>query len=133
MPYTQGPWRVARGQCQSGKKNFPLVIHETKPGSIVHDFICTLGAEQWVSMDRQEEREANARLIAAAPEMLKALKRLAYIAKVKRDYDKLRIPVFRELYPDFANYSEADLNHEYFEAYTQADATIAEAEVPTAP
>ena len=66
--HTQGPWRLA-AYLDSGRPN---------PGFIVADNPHGEGAEQvasaeWIAGGFHAEQVANARLIAAAPELLQAL------------------------------------------------------------
>ena len=69
--HTQGPWRLA-AYLDSGRPN---------PGVIVADNPHGEGAEQvasveWIAGGFHAEQVANARLIAAAPELLDALQSL---------------------------------------------------------
>ena len=64
-PFTPGPWRLLRGQWNRTEQHLMSVgsIFGTQPD---HDwFIAT--------MENAPEQEANARLIAAAPDLLAAL------------------------------------------------------------
>jgi hypothetical protein len=70
--HTQGPWRAEKwdySQCPN-----KLMVQTDK------DAVCEI-LDLWCMNERTEERDANARLIAAAPEMLEALKELATAAE----------------------------------------------------
>jgi hypothetical protein len=66
MAHTPGPWRFERGQWNSGKEN----NEDHSIGSIVG------GDRDWyiATLEDAPEQSANARLIAAAPDLLAALK-----------------------------------------------------------
>ena len=64
MKYTSGPWRVARQN--PGPTTGEWMIAGAKPGYLAEVRDCGSG-----------DVEANARLIAAAPELLDALRRIA--------------------------------------------------------
>jgi hypothetical protein len=66
--YTQGPWKLLEGPIP-----YP-VITDGNGKNIVN--VC--GNDMGASLSR-EENEANARLIAAAPDMLRMLKRLCQL------------------------------------------------------
>lgn len=68
--HTPAPWKVNVAEYDMGRHKYPEVVHETKPGSLVQDVICTLLAWEW--RVKEEERWANANLIAAAPDLLEA-------------------------------------------------------------
>jgi len=64
--HTPGPWKV------DDAEDLPLaVIQDTETG----DGICEIGIKESRKNDEDEERFANARLIAASPDLLDALKR----------------------------------------------------------
>ena len=60
--HTPGPWAVYAGKGKHGER---FIINETS------DFVAA--AQDFNSYDRDDEVDANARLIAAAPELLDAL------------------------------------------------------------
>lgn len=69
MTHTPGPWRLDNNIAYGWKTN-PFSITVRKRG--VHSTtVANIPAKQTISRD---EAEANARLIAAAPELLEALK-----------------------------------------------------------
>lgn len=65
MPHTAGPWRVtARSNCMID------VLHDNNTKGAITQALCRVQArDSWIS-----EAEANARLIAAAPDLLEALR-----------------------------------------------------------
>lgn len=69
--HTPGPWLVKTDWLACSRYEYQEIVHETHPGSIVLDSICTLMAHEWLA--KPDERRANAALIAAAPELLEAL------------------------------------------------------------
>jgi hypothetical protein len=67
LKHTPGPWKLATHLGD------PCTVYiergqDDEPG------ICTTDGADFVPVDSEEEQEANARLIAAAPDMLAALK-----------------------------------------------------------
>lgn len=64
-PHTPGPWNISHGRVSSR-------AHQTSK-----DLRLTVIADLDMENDPHGEQEANARLIAAAPEMLAALYRIA--------------------------------------------------------
>ena len=65
MPHTPGPWRVtARSNCMID------VLHDNNTKGAITQALCRVQArDSWVA-----EAEANARLIASAPDLLEALR-----------------------------------------------------------
>lgn len=75
MSYTKGPWEIA------GNEHAHTIIGEKY---VVADvFVPAEGCE---SPESEEEAEANARLISAAPDMLEALEAITPIASFGADY-----------------------------------------------
>lgn len=71
MGYTKGPWKVIEP-----KKGIPLVTPESKINDITFNWMPRVEGEL---LNRNiEEVRANARLIAAAPELLEACRDLSY-------------------------------------------------------
>jgi hypothetical protein len=77
MTHTKGPWKVDGANAQWGDG--------TKVRAIWGNEGEGMGAVAWVTDDYFEELEANARLIAAAPELLEACKLTAAIVTDKYD------------------------------------------------
>lgn len=75
MSHTPGPWRIVRHSDQSGGCNI-LTERHSKAGlpCKTSDFIAAVGVCPNPWQNGLEEARANARLIAAAPDMLAALK-----------------------------------------------------------
>ena len=59
---TPGPWLVDASDAQHAGSGFSVIVG------------CGCCDSPWINGDTSEERDANARLIAAAPELLGALK-----------------------------------------------------------
>lgn len=73
--HTPGPWTCSRDD-QFGDTRFYVTQQEGAPYTPDYSDVATLIAET-CSGDRVAKQEANARLIAAAPELLEALKEAA--------------------------------------------------------
>jgi hypothetical protein len=69
--HTPGPWKADRWDIGTGEAKRPQIVVQSATDCVA--YIQTL----WVPDVRHAEEMANARLIAAAPEMLEALKLLA--------------------------------------------------------
>ena len=70
--HTQGPWGAQTWNYQDRhRRNVPVIVAKS-------DAICELYNLWDRENDREPERLANARLIAAAPEMLEALRNLTH-------------------------------------------------------
>jgi hypothetical protein len=80
MSHTPGPWRTDRNDIHSGQI------------SVVHHCVGNDWVEVWspdaIAAD-QKEMEANARLIAAAPELLEALEELYHLIDDAHDGDRV--------------------------------------------
>ena len=73
--HTRGPWRVAEGRIVDS-----ATIYHGEPGSGIVSHVARVHAS-WICPEHGGNVEANARLIAAAPDLLDALKEAAdYIA-----------------------------------------------------
>lgn len=72
--HTPGPWTFSKDD-QLGDTRFYIAQEEGAPYTPDYSDVATLIAET-CSGDRVRVQEANARLIAAAPELLEALQRL---------------------------------------------------------
>jgi hypothetical protein len=72
MTHTPGPWRL--GINDKYHKQHYRVIETDNPNYLSVAEIC------WICNDEDRETEPNARLIAAAPEMLEALKKIEEFA-----------------------------------------------------
>ena len=78
MKHTKGKWMVAK----SGKFRYEVISdkpHDSRMGYIDETLICTLFYPETSS---DEEIEANAKLIAVAPELLEALQVLMNYRKI---------------------------------------------------
>jgi methionine synthase II (cobalamin-independent) len=73
--HTPGPWTYSRSAVQYGDWRFYVAQAEGAPYTPHYSDVATLIAET-VNDERRSIQEANARLIAAAPDLLEALKRL---------------------------------------------------------
>ena len=62
--HTPGPWRIEEWEFKL-RPNAPMILAK-------QDAICEV-MDLWCMNDRAEERDANARLIAAAPDLYEAL------------------------------------------------------------
>jgi len=82
-PFTPGPWAFSRDD-QFGDARFYIAQAEGAPYTPNYSDVATLIAET-VSGERVAIQEANARLIAAAPKLYRALVALAAVAKVESD------------------------------------------------
>ncbi len=75
MSYTKGPWRVHGGP---GRLHHHLAVIDSIPdvdGKVIANCICHVATSN-------DDSDANARLIAAAPDLLEFAKRVAYRAQV---------------------------------------------------
>jgi hypothetical protein len=84
--HTKGPWEYAGGNDGSCEVN----IGETTVG------ICRWDKNTGIYVIDREEMEANANLIAAAPEMLEALKKTFVIFKALADAGLYPMPLMQE-------------------------------------
>lgn len=81
--HTPGPWSVS-ARCN----NMIDVYHHNKQPGAITMALCRVQARQsWVS-----EAEANARLIAAAPELLKELQRLVRLLELPISDGRVSVP-----------------------------------------
>jgi len=71
--HTPGPWKVTEWTYQQGKEARCMI-------EAANDAVATV-TDLWCMDDRAAEREANARLIASAPDLLHALELLLPWAK----------------------------------------------------
>lgn len=76
--FTPGPWKVTH----NGYANAPYLIHHVESGTDVAEVYCDESPDQ-------PTQTANARLIAAAPEMLDAL---IFCMQELRQYDNANSP-----------------------------------------
>lgn len=69
--HTPGPWKVFRGSRHQSDRNYMAVIDSIPDvdGKVVANCICHIASTN-------EDAEANAKLIAAAPELLEALEKI---------------------------------------------------------
>lgn len=80
--FTPGPWKVVTGTTMRGVNVFSA-----------DDFICEVGALNG-SRDRDERIEADARLIAAAPDLLAALQGVLRVAdRATDEFDAARAAI----------------------------------------
>ena len=77
MAHTPGPWKVAENLFGNTASYEVYANVETKSGKGGYTRICQI---------TPRDQKANARLIAAAPELLEALERLAYICTLPGVY-----------------------------------------------
>ena len=83
--HTPGPWKYSR--CDDyGDTRFYIAQQDGAPYTPNYSDVATVIAET-VSLEYRSIQEANARLIAAAPELLEALIALHAVANVRRDED----------------------------------------------
>lgn len=77
MEYTKGPWRAERADIYNDDPNRWSVLSRQPDGSSV--FVATI--ENGALEDTLETEGANARLIAAAPELLEVVQALAHFSE----------------------------------------------------
>lgn len=103
--YTKGPWKAFN--------SFGKDIYPDDDDTQGRKHIAELCPEGWDNEDcdiTYEEAKANARLIAAAPELLRALVRLTSVESVPSEYGQVEFD-----------------SEEYYEAHSEALAVIAKA------
>ena len=83
MTHTPGPWKVAKYQVGTVVTNYEPKEGRTVGYSCGNDFVADLDDGKYHKYLDEKEREANARLIAAAPDLLDALKDA--VAKLEKD------------------------------------------------
>lgn len=71
--HTPGPWKVAKYQVGTVVTNYEPKEGRTVGYSCGNDFVADLDDGKYHKYLDEKEREANARLIAAAPDLLEAL------------------------------------------------------------
>lgn len=64
--HTQGPWKIENWKIGELKTDQTTIVSKSDPIAIVENL--------WIQPDRVLEQEANAQLIASAPELLEACK-----------------------------------------------------------
>jgi hypothetical protein len=87
--HTAGPWRVELWKYDDGKRIVPTVQNDSDAVAQITDL--------WCPDDRTAERDANARLIASAPDMLASLQQFA-AAYVPADDAPMRWEDMNEAY-----------------------------------
>ena len=85
MEHTKGKWMIGK----SGKFSYEIVADTPYKGGRMGDMPETLICKMaWMESLQREEIEANAKLIAAAPELLEALKDCLQMMKQDLTYRK---------------------------------------------
>ena len=83
MEHTPGPWQV-------GSETYPIaILSGHRHGSPDNEVICIIGDDPMTPED-DDECKANARLIAAAPDLLAALTHIMGNLLAPRDNDEIR-------------------------------------------
>jgi hypothetical protein len=113
--HTPEPWHIEPFQEDEGKS---IAICKAGKG-----IIAVIPPPEDSPFFTTDEDHANARLIAAAPELLEALREAkATIGALSNDVD-----LFRENYRDPANYDHGLASYTLEQTHTQIDAAIAKA------
>lgn len=77
--HTPGPWFAQRASSMGG---MDLGAVNVRPDNDERELVCTCGNNRRL----RAQQEANARIIAAAPELLKALQKLSAECQLSRKY-----------------------------------------------
>jgi hypothetical protein len=118
MSHTPGPWKSVQ---VGNTKVSQAIIAESETSFTL---VATARPQPSERLGKQED---NARLIAAAPDLLGAGERLSRASSTLFAWDLYSRDEFYEMYPDMVDLAHGDMTEEYHQAQKQWETAIAKA------